>query len=168
MLYIDINELSKFYTVRKLEEKDIAEIFELCKKNPQYYHYCPPAVSIDGIKEDMTVLPLGKSKEDKYYIGFFDGTKLVAVMDLISGYPDEETAFIGFFMMNAALQGKGIGSGMIEDICDYLKEVFSKVRLGYVKGNKQSENFWLKNRFEKTGLEKEQENYTIVVMERKL
>lgn len=70
-------------------------------------------------------------------------------------------------MMNADFQGKGIGSKIIEEACDYLKENFSKVRLGYVKGNKQSESFWLKNQFEKTGTESIQENYTVVVMERK-
>lgn len=165
---MNIKELSQTYIVRKLEEKDISEIFELCKNNPQYYHHCPPAVSIEGIKEDMTALPPGKAMEDKYYIGLFERDVLVAIMELIDGYPDEETAYIGFFMMNADLQGKGIGSQIIEDACDYLKEDFSKVRLAYVKGNKQSEHFWLKNQFKKIGVEKEIETYTVVVMERKM
>lgn len=34
---------------------------------------------------------------DKYYIGYFEGEKLVAVMDLILNFPNKETAFIGFF-----------------------------------------------------------------------
>lgn len=34
-------------------------------------------------------------------------------MDLILNFPDNDTAFIGFFMMNQALQGKGIGSEII-------------------------------------------------------
>ena len=31
-------------------------------------------------------------------MGYYDGEKLIAVMDLILTYPDEQTAFIGFFM----------------------------------------------------------------------
>ena len=38
--------------------------------------------------------------EDKYYLGFFAGDELVAVMDLILNYPKADIAFIGFFMMN--------------------------------------------------------------------
>lgn len=167
-IYMNIKELSKTYTVQKLEENDISGIFELCKKNPQYYRYCPPEVTKDAIKEDMTALPPNKTMKDKYYIGFFDGTKLVAVMDLIAGYPNEETAFIGFFMMDADLQGQGIGTQIIGEACDYLKDNFSKIRLGYVKGNKQSESFWLKNQFEKTGIESKQKKYTVVMMEREL
>ncbi|MEG1782750.1 MAG: hypothetical protein RR253_05840 [Oscillospiraceae bacterium] len=51
----------------------------------------------------------------------------------------------------------------------YLKESgFSFVRLGYAKGNRQSEKFWLKNGFEKTGTEVPAENYVIVSMEKQL
>ena len=45
---------------------------------------------------------------------------------------------------------------------------FRYVRLGYVKGNLESEHFWQKNQFAPTGLQTRTENYTIVVMERQL
>ena len=48
--------------------------------------------------------------EQKYYIGFFENSMLVAIMDLIDGYPNSNSAFIGFFMMSRTLQGVGIGS----------------------------------------------------------
>lgn len=156
------------YRVRKLGEAEVLEIFELCKGNPQYYEYCPPEVSIEGILADMKALPPKKSMKDKYYVGFYGEKKLVAVMDLILEYPNENTAFVGFFMVRKDLQGKGIGSQIIEEVCEYLKQQFSYVRLGYVKGNKQGENFWLKNRFEKTGQETEGEDYTVVIMQRGL
>ena len=36
---------------------------------------------------------------DKYYVGYFEEDRLGAVIDLILRYPNEETAFIGLFMM---------------------------------------------------------------------
>ena len=63
---MDINLLSMIYDVRKIEEKDVLSVFQLCNNNPQYYQYCPPAVSIDGIKADLRELPPGKTIEDKY------------------------------------------------------------------------------------------------------
>ena len=141
---------------------------QLCEGNPLFYQYCPPPVSEEGIRADMRALPPGKGPEDKYYLGFWSGDGLVAVMDLILRYPNEETAFIGFFMMNAAMQGKGTGTKIIEEACAYLKRAFSFVRLGYVKGNRQSEAFWLKNQFCPTGAATRTADYEIIVMQRDL
>lgn len=40
---------------------------------------------------------------------------LIAVMDLILKYPNDETAFIGLFMVDSASQGKGTGTAIIEE-----------------------------------------------------
>ncbi len=162
---MNIELLSSRFKVKYIEESQIDEVYELCKGNPIYYKYCPPHITVQGIKKDMIALPNGKTLEDKYYIGFYDNNKLVAIMDLISKYPDEETAFIGFFMMSQERQGKNI----ITEVCGYLKEIgFLKVKLGYVKGNSQSETFWRKNHFLKTGIERQEEGYVVVQMEKQL
>ncbi|MDO4333001.1 MAG: GNAT family N-acetyltransferase [Eubacteriales bacterium] len=165
---MEMQMLSKSHKVTRLGEQDIPAVFEFCRKNPRYYQYCPPEVSPEGIKADMRALPEGKSIEDKFYLGFWAEDKLAAVLDLILNYPDDKTAFIGFFMMNADMQGKGTGSKIIEEICDCLGEPFSFVRLGYVKGNEQSERFWMKNGFRPIGEISQTEHCEIVVMQRKL
>lgn len=164
-----IDNLSKQYRVRKLTNADVAEVYNLCKKNPLYYQYCPPFVTEDSIRADMAALPPNKTPEDKYYVGFSDGDTLVAVLDLILKYPKEETAFIGFFMMNRKYQGRGIGTALMKEVYAYLKSCgFLFVRLCFAKGNPQSEHFWLKNGFERTGVEVQNEGYTVVVLEKKL
>ena len=95
-----IEQLSKQYEVRKLTDTDVAAVYALCKGNPLYYQYCPPFVTEDSIRADMAALPPHKTVEDKYYLGFFEGDRLMAVMDLILRFPTEETVFVGFFMMN--------------------------------------------------------------------
>lgn len=117
----------------------------------------------------MVALPEGKTSEDKYYLGFYSDNQLIAVMDLIDGYPDAGTAFIGFFMMEQRWQGKNIGTEIITEACQYLKDLgFSMAALGYAKGNTQSKAFWLKNHFVKSGVEKQTENYISVYMQRHL
>jgi RimJ/RimL family protein N-acetyltransferase len=166
---MNIGSLSATYRVRRLEDADISEIFTLCEGNPFYYQYCPPPVTVESIKKDMLALPPGKTMADKYFLGYFSDGLLIAVMDLIAGYPDAETAFIGFFMMAQPMQGKNFGTEIITEACHALKgEGFSEVRLGYAKGNGQSEAFWLKNHFEKTGAENQAENYVSVYMRRPL
>ncbi|ADL05840.1 GNAT family N-acetyltransferase [Lacrimispora saccharolytica] len=164
-----IENLSEKYRVKRIEETDIPEVYALCKSNPLYYQHCPPNVTISSVKEELTVLPKGKKLEDKYYLGFYHSELLVAVIDLISGYPNGETVFIGFFMIDQHIQKKGIGTSIISEVCRYLKKIgFTYVRLGYIKGNPQSEAFWTKNHFIKTGEEVQTDSYVIVVMQRTL
>lgn len=166
---MNIKALSTRFNVRTLSEDDINAVLNLCKANPLYYHFCPPAVTIDSVKSDMVALPPNKTIDDKYFIGFFLKDELIAVMDLISGWPNDETAYIGFFIMNANLQGSGIGTSIISECLQYLKSIkFQYAKLGYVKENYQAESFWQKNQFKPTGKESQQERYTIVVMEREL
>ena len=162
-------KLSKQYTVRKLADTDVAAVYALCRENPQYYQYCPPFVTEDSIRADMAALPPRKAVEDKYYLGFYEEDRLIAVMDLILGFPKEETAFVGFFMMNKEYQGKGIGTALMQEVYAYLKQCgFKFVRLGFAKGNPQSEHFWLKNGFERTGVEAQNDGYVVVVLEKEL
>lgn len=168
VIEMDIQALSKVYKVTKLEEADIPAVYELCQGNPLYYKHCPPAVSMESIRKDMNALPDNKTPADKYYVGFWKENELIAVMDLITEYPDRETAFIGFFMVDAKFQGNGIGSEIIEEACGCLQKRFSNIRLGYVKGNMQSEHFWTKNGFLPTGKISKTTDYDVVVMLRKL
>ena len=145
---MDIGKLSSRYMLKRLGDCNVQEVLRLCCGNRLYYEYCPPFPTEESIKEDMLALPPDVAQEDKFYIGFYDEGKLIAVMDLIDGYPKRGVAFIGFFMTDTETQGKGIGSEIISALCDSLKqEGFASVRLAWVKGNPQAEHFWQKNMF---------------------
>ena len=145
-MYIKL--ISNRYHVRKSLEEDVPDIYRLCCGNSMYYEYCPPFVTEKRIKEDMVTFPPNTTIDDKYYVGFYDDNKLIAVMDLINGYPEDHIAFIGFFMTDSTIQGKGIGSNIISHLCSYLKsQNYNSIRLAWIKGNPQAEHFWLKNEF---------------------
>ena len=162
-----IDDFSSDYQAKALYESDIDTVYLLCGSNELFYRYHPPFVTKESILEDMHALPPNKAFDDKFYFGFFRGEKLVAIMDLILGYPNEQTAFIGLFMVDAKYQGKGVGSHIIKHCVDVIKQAgFDSIRLGIDKGNPQSERFWTKNKFTKTGEVREQEHGTILLMER--
>lgn len=149
---MELKNCSSCYEVRMLRESDIELIYELCQGNKIYYQYHPPFVTRENIKADMYALPPNKSMEDKFYIGFFDGEQLVAVMDLIVHFPSEKVAMIGFFMVSVNVQKRGVGSKIIEEMMNALKASgFELCRLAIDQGNPQSEAFWLKNQFVLTG-----------------
>ncbi len=164
---MDIKQLSTKYHVRRLTEGDIEEILLLFAGNPLFFQHCPPVATRETVLADMKALPPGMTYADKYYLGIFDDGRLIAVMDLILNYPNGETAFIGFFMVAAQMQGRGVGTFLVTDIVHCLLSWgYRYTRLGYVKGNPQSKAFWHKNRFRETGVETNTEDYTIVVTQR--
>lgn len=140
--------LSNTFDVRRLGEEDVGPIYDLCCKHEIFYQYHPPFVTRESIREDMRALPPGKDYGDKYYIGFFEEEALVAIMDVILAYPEEDIAFIGLFMINSEYQNRGIGSKIVAECAEGLrKSGFHKIRLGVDKGNPQSNAFWKKNGF---------------------
>ena len=145
----DINKFSNQYSVRFLNENDIDLVIDVCNGNPLFYEYTIARPTKENLLEDMRLTPPGIDLKDKYYVGYFDNETLVAVLDLIDGWPSKEVAYIGFFMMNHSYQGKNIGSSIIKELSIYLKSLNVKyLRLAVDDGNPQSLHFWHKNGFE--------------------
>lgn len=145
---MDISLLSSRYCVKRLTREDVPRIYALSCGNTLFYKHHPPFVTEESICDDMDALPPGKGYEDKFYIGFFDGDDLVAVMDLIRDYPEKQIAFIGLFMVDAQFQGKGVGTKIIQKCIQRFRILgFESVRLGVDIGNPQSFAFWRKNGF---------------------
>ena len=164
----DITKLSKIYSVRVLEESDVETLVEICRQNTVFYEYTEARPTRENILDDMHATPSGITMEDKYYFGFFDDQELVAIMDLIDGYPKPEIAYIGFFMMNPQYQGKQTGTSIIGEVVDYLQSTGkTAVRLAIDKGNPQSSHFWKKNGFEVI-YEADVNGWTKLVAEKKI
>lgn len=166
---LEITRISKTYEVRALNEQDVPQVYNLCCKNELYYQYCPPFVTLESIKADMTALPPGVTADNKYYIGFYDGGMLIAVMDLIIGYPGADTAYVGFFMTDTSAQKKGVGSCIVEELNWFVcNNGFTNIQLGWVQGNPQSEHFWHKNGFCETGRVYDMDSFSVVEARRDL
>ena len=162
---MEIKNLSKIFVVRKLTEENLDEMLELCEKNTLFFKHCPPPPTKESLRGDLYVLPPNKTMADKFFVGFYDKNALVAICDIIKGYPNENTIFIGLLMLDYALQGKGVGTQIVKELFDYFKEQgFKSIELSYIKGNPQSKAFWHKNGFVETGREVEMEHYTKVCM----
>ena len=155
--------------VRRITEEDLPELLALAKDNPTYYRYMGEEPTLEGLRGDLTKLPPRTTSEDKYFLGYFRDGRLWGALDLILHFPNPETAFVGWFILRKDLQGRGVGTALVSELMDLLKDQgFRSVRLGRVKGNPESEAFWVKNQFTPTGIETDGGGYTIVVMQREL
>ena len=170
MKRLDPAIFSDEYAVRELITADISAVLLLMQGITLYFQHCGgvPVPSEQSVLRDMSIVPGNKTLEDKYYVGFFRDETLVAIMDLIDGYPEKDIAFVGFFMMNISLQGTGEGTKIISRLCQTLKAMgIERIRLGIDKGNPQSTHFWKKNGF-RVIREVPQEGGTILLAERSL
>ncbi len=162
---LDFKRISSCYRIRRLTEADVDVIFALCKGNADYYEHMNSEPSPENIRRDLAALPPGKAMDDKFFIGFYAENRLIAVMDLIAGFPSADTAYIGLFMMDKDFKGAGKGSGIIEQLLFFLKKAgFHCVRLGCIRENLIARSFWLKNGFYYTGVETQRGDYTVMHM----
>ncbi len=165
---MDINKISSKYEIRKLEKSDIDTIFDLYRTNTKYYEYLQQNATKEDVLEDMEGLPPNKNLSDKIFVGYFSNDKLIAVVDLIIGYPTEKIVFIGLFMLHKDYHGSGIGSELLGELLCFLKDNgLIRARLAYVKGNIVSKNFWLKNGFIELE-EKDNGKHIVILMEKDL
>ena len=161
--------LTGLFEVRELTAADVPEMLRLAQGNPLYYEYMRIAPNAENIEETLTALPPRRSMADKHFIGWFEGDRLIAMMDLIARHPQEDMAFIGWFMVEAERQGVGLGRRIVGDVLLMLRSCgVREVRLGRVEGNPQSERFWRACGFADNGLGYDTDAYHVAVMAKRL
>lgn len=154
------------FVLRPLTRDDLPAMLHLCQGNPQYFQHMNQPLTLEGLERDLTALPAGKTLQDKHFEGIWQDGQLVALQDWIEGYPREDTAYIGWLILDTDYQGRGMGSALVQWLLERISAMgFARVRLACAKGNKPSQRFWLKNGFVPTGEEKEKETFTAVLME---
>ena len=166
---LPIADLSGEFAVRELSGPDVPEMLRVARSNPLFYQYMRPDPDENNLAADLQALPPRRTLADKHFFGWFEGEQLVAMMDLIWRHPQDDMAFIGWFIVDGADQGRGLGRRLIADVLAMLEsQGVREVRLGRIEGNPQSEHFWRICSFEDTDLGYDTEAYHVCVMARKL
>ena len=163
---LDIQSLGTGYNVRRLTEGDITDVFMLMKGNRRYWRALGVRPSKSRLTEVISAIPEGTGEEDKYLVGFYDERdELVAVLDLITGYPEPDDAFIGWFMVEVDRQGRGIGSEIFADVRASMKaQGYDHLEVRCPKASEPGVEFWLSQGFEPCG--ETEGDYTVLHLER--
>ena len=167
---LDIGTLSTQYSVKKITEADISPVYRLAKSNTRYYEYMGTVPTRESLTEVISELPDGVNPTCKHFVGFYsDDDVLVAVMDLITGYPENDDAFIGWLMVDGAMQGRGVGSGIFADVRAAMKAAgYDYLSLGCIESNEEAIAFWKGQGFRETGAATETDGYTVVTLARSI
>ena len=167
----DIGMLSSDMTVKRITDTEIPDILDLFRNNRRYYRSMNLQPSMRGLTDIMRTIPKEGEGQESLFVGFYDEEEgLAAVLDMVLGYPDRDKAFIGWFIVKAELQRKGIGSQIFADVRAALESMdIRSVRFNIAKHNEDAVSFWEKQGFRFTGEESVNERgFTTAVMEREV
>jgi len=165
---LDIQSLGTSYDVRRLTEADISDVVTLARTNRRFYRALGIRPSRSRLTEIITNVPTGAEGTSTYFVGFYDDEDdLVAVMDLICGYPESDDAFIGWFMVDAASQGHGVGTSIFADVRASMKaQGYDHLELKCPKASESALKFWESQGFVPSGREEFNGTYDVVEMAR--
>jgi GNAT superfamily N-acetyltransferase len=132
---------------------------ELIESDPGYTEritgYPPGPADAQSL---LMMRPEHLAEDAKVVLGGFQDGRLVAVVDLLRGYPNERTAFIGLLQVHWNHQGLGLGKATYELVQQYVETTWPEVRtlrLAVVDTNARvATGFWLRQGFEPTGEER--------------
>ena len=111
---LDIDALSTIFEVREVRDSAVTDVQLLARGNRRYWRELGEKPTIAALTSIVRDVPEGAS--EKHFLGFYDEDgELVAVMDLICGYPDKTGALIRWFMVDASRHRQGIGSQLFAD-----------------------------------------------------
>lgn len=161
---LDIRTLSTEYDVRNITAADITPVYRLAKSNNRYYEYLGTVPTRESLTEIISELPEGTAAKNKHFVGFYNRDDvLVAVMDLITGYPEEDDAFIGWLMVDGKMQNRGIGSNIFADVRAAMKAAgYDYLSLAVVEGNEEAMTFWKGQGFRPTGEAEDQSCHKVI------
>ena len=176
---LNIQSLGTSYNVRRIAETDISDVVSLARTNGRYYRSLGIRPSRSRLTEIVSDISKGaidggntvnQQATMNYFVGFYDDEDdLVAVLDLICGYPEADDAFIGWFMVDAELQGQGIGSSIFADVRASMKaQGYDYLELKCPKASESAREFWESQGFTPTGVEESNGYYDVIAMSRSI
>ncbi|MGW1343281.1 GNAT family N-acetyltransferase [Kribbella sp. NPDC002412] len=145
--------------LRPIEPADVDALQELIESDSGYTERItgyPPGES--DAQSLLMMRPEHLPEDAKLVLGAFQDDHLVAVVDLLRGYPNDHTAFIGLLEVHWNSQGTGLGASTYELVQQYVETSWTEVRtlrLAIVDTNAHvATGFWLRQGFEPTGEER--------------
>jgi len=143
-------------TVRMLqgERNEMADLQRVIEAAPGYAQLVtgvPPGPA--DAQSTYSILPEGKSYDDKFVFGIYLGAQMIGCADVIRGYPNHSTAYLGLLLIAEPFQVRGVGRASFVELesvvarwsgCD-------RIRLSVIRTNDRVIPFWQKLGFAPTG-----------------
>jgi RimJ/RimL family protein N-acetyltransferase len=139
--------------LRRIDSDSHKEVQSILDTAPTYYMKVEGVLKIDGAaKKVFEELPPLCTYDDKYVFFIEKNETPIGVVDLIIGYPNRKTAFLGLLLLGEKYHGSGIGRESYDLIENYVKQFnIDSIQLAVNDSNDIGMRFWLKLGFKVNG-----------------
>jgi ribosomal protein S18 acetylase RimI-like enzyme len=142
--------------LRLIAPEDVDAVQELIESDPGYTERVtgyPPGPS--DAQSLLMMRPEELPETCKVVLGAFDGSELVALVDLLRGFPNAQTGYVGLLEVHGKHQGRGYGGQVYDLVERYVASTWPEVRtlrLAVVDTNADvAAGFWQRQGFAPTG-----------------
>jgi GNAT superfamily N-acetyltransferase len=135
------------------ERREMAELQRVLEGAPGYCKRVmgAPAGPAEA-QSTYTVLPDGKTYDDKFVFGIYAGEEMVGCADVIRSWPRPDTSIIGLLLIAEAHHSRGYGRAAYAELEAAIRDWGAKrVRAAVVRTNSQVIPFWERMGFKPTG-----------------
>lgn len=137
--------------LRRLTEADRAAMALLLADDGGYSERVSGSPATDAdVEEILGDRPSGLPADRKHPVGLWQGDELVALADVLDGWPDDATAYIGLLQVRGDQHGRGVGRELHELLLDRFGRD-RPWRLAVVEANAQALGFWRRLGYRETG-----------------
>lgn len=135
----------------RAEMADLQRVIEAAPRYAQLVTGVPPGQA--DAQSTYSILPEGKSYDDKFVFGIYLDDRMIGCVDLIRGYPNTSTAYLGLLLIAEPFQRRRFGGAAYEQVEAAILGWHScnRVLLAVVRTNGQVIPFWQKLGFSPTG-----------------
>ena len=136
------------------EPRELVDLQRVIEAAPGYAELVtgvPPGFA--DAQSTYTALPEGKTYDDKFVYGIYLDDEMVGCVDLIRGYSDEVTAFLGLLLIGEPFQRRGVGSAAFRAVERVVSNWGSchRIRLSVLRAHDHAIPFWTSLGFAATG-----------------
>lgn len=152
------------FKLLKGEPQELIDLQTILESAPEFAHRTTGALpGASDAQSTFTMLPPNKTYADKFVFNLYRKESPVGCIDLIRGYPESSTAWIGLLLIDERLHGQGLGRlgyRKIERQIRSWPEVKS-IGISVVATNDMAIPFWQKMGFSLTGERKPYKHGTV-------
>ena len=139
-------DLRTSHTTRILTHEDLPRLMDFYDTCTEYTALLSGEITPSDVlaHELLEECPEGRGPEHKSVGGIFEeGGDLVGVLDLIQGYPTEETWFLGLLLLHPRIRGGGLGAQVLDAVKREIpRHGGQKLRLAVLHNNPRALHFW--------------------------
>ena len=126
---------------KQLKATNLSQALPIYRANSEYFSLTNTVPTLATIADDYHALPPGTTRQQKAFGIVTGGNQPVAVLDLVRGYPDAQTTYVGLLLV--ANRGVGIGHQIVATLAQQLhQQGFKYLALAVLANNPRAQHFW--------------------------